>query len=88
MLKDILVIIIILTAFPVGYLIAYLCRDELVDGRKWFNIVLTACLILIFLFLLLIDVEQRFVVVFSLIYIGILAGISLKKSFDKKFVKK
>ena len=30
-------IVILVLAIPIGYLLAYLCSDELVDGRKWFR---------------------------------------------------
>lgn len=33
----ILNIVVILLAIPVGYLIAYLCKDELVAGRRYFR---------------------------------------------------
>ena len=34
--------IILLAAIPVGYLIAYLAKDELIQGRKWFRILIIA----------------------------------------------
>jgi len=33
-------VIILILAIPVGFLIAYLARDELVAGRKWFKAII------------------------------------------------
>ena len=33
-------IIILVLAFPIGYLIAWMARDELIAGRKWFLILM------------------------------------------------
>ena len=90
MLKEIqtlLTILIMASSFPVGYLLAWLCRDELVSERKYFKIISTASIVLAFVFLLLINIEEKFVIVMSLIYIGVVSLISETKSYDKKFVK-
>ena len=87
MIKELLIIIGVLLAFPAGYLLAYLCRDELVAGRIYFKLIAGICIVLIFVFLLLIDIKDKFVIVFSLIFIGIVSLISLNKSYDKKFVR-
>ena len=39
-------IIILLLAIPAGFLIAYLCKDELADGRKWFRILIVSGIVL------------------------------------------
>jgi len=36
MIKEALLIVILASSILAGYIIAYLCRDELVSGRKWF----------------------------------------------------
>jgi len=33
-------IIILLSAIPIGYLIAWLAKDELVAGKKWFRVLI------------------------------------------------
>ena len=87
MIKETLTLIILFTSFPVGYLLAYLCRDELVSLRKWFKLIYISCIVLAFVFLLLIDVEEKFVIVFSLVYFGVVSLICSKLSYKKGFVK-
>ena len=36
----ILEIVILLLAIPIGYLIAWLAKDELVAGKKWFRVLI------------------------------------------------
>ena len=40
-------IIILLTAIPVGWLLAWLFNDELVDGKKWFYVILYSLVIIL-----------------------------------------
>jgi len=77
-------IAILLTAIPVGYVLAWLCRDELVDGRKWFKMIIYILVILLIVFLL---VYKDASILFSLMYMLIITYISLFKSKDKGFVK-
>lgn len=86
-LQTLITILIMASSFPAGYLLAWLCKDELVAGRKWFKIISTLSIVLAFVFLLLIDIEEKFVIVMGLIYIGVVSLISETKSYDKKFVK-
>jgi hypothetical protein len=79
----ILNVVILLLAIPVGFLIAYLCRDELVQGRKWFQGVIALCFIGAIYFFI---VENQ-IIVFSLAFLAIVAFISLLKSKDKKWAK-
>jgi ABC-type Fe3+ transport system permease subunit len=44
--KILLIILILALAVPVGYWLAYLCKDELVKGRKWFRHLITGSIIL------------------------------------------
>jgi len=77
-------LIILILAIPIGYLIAYLCRDELVQGRKWFRLIVyvfTALGIVLLLFGL-------FVEGLSSLFIAIVALISLMKSGDKAWIRK
>ncbi len=76
-------ILILALAIPSGFLIARLCRDELVQGRKWFKILIIGFLILgIGFFLFGYKVEG-----FASFFIMITSLISYVKSYDKKWVK-
>lgn len=77
-------IIILLLGIPSGYLIAHLCRDELVQGRKWFLALLVLSVIISAVF----SVIQYKEIGFTLLFISIISLISYKKSFDKKWVRK
>jgi hypothetical protein len=80
----ILMVVILATAFPAGYLLAYLCRDELKNGRKWFRAVGLICVVLVWG---LIFLWNNIAVIGTLAYIGIVACISLIKSSDKKWTR-
>lgn len=82
MAQILLIILVLLLAFPSGYLLAYLCRDELVAGRKWFKLLALSSTILAIIF-----VFFNFTISLNLIFISIVSLISLGKSYDKKFVK-
>ena len=76
-------IIILLLAIPVGFWIAWLARDELVQGKKWFRILIIASILGIIWFWLTgldhISWASGFILIVSFI--------SLIKSEDKKWVK-
>jgi len=84
MIETLLIAVILASSFPVGYLLAYLCKEELVTGRKWFKMISWACLALI---LVLLFVYRDYSVILTLTYIAVVSLISVHKSFDKKFVK-
>jgi hypothetical protein len=76
--------ILLVLAIPAGFLIAWLARDELVDGKKWFRTLVIASLALGGMFWL-----AGFVYIsLSLIFIAIASFISLVKSNDKNWTKK
>ena len=75
-------ILILVLAFPIGYLLAWLARDELVAGRKWFKIIVLASSISAIIF-----VFFNLTIALALAFISIVTIISLIKSYDKKFVK-
>jgi uncharacterized membrane protein YoaK (UPF0700 family) len=83
MLKILLTSLILILAFPVGYLLAWLCRDELVSGRRWFKLLAFLSLIFAAIFLFF-----NLTISLSLFFIFIVILISLKKGYDKKWVKK
>jgi len=75
--------VILLSGIPVGYLLAWLCRDELVDGRKYFFIIAILSLILsVITFFIFIPAAL------TLLFILIVSLISFWKSYDKRLVKK
>lgn len=77
-------IIILLIAIPIGYLIAWTARDELVQGRKWFKILI----VLTFLCSVVFYIREERYSILAAAFIAIVSGISLWKSFDKKWTKK
>ena len=82
-LQIILEIAILASAFPAGYLLSYLCRDELKMGRKWFRGITAICIILA---LILAVFYRNAPIILTLDYIAIVALISVRKSYDSKFV--
>ena len=77
-------ILILLLAFPVGLLVAYMSRDELVIGRRWFTLLFIVSFLAGF-WLFLIDKNAE---MYSSFFISIVALTSYIKSFDKKWSKK
>ena len=75
-------ILILILGVPTGYLISYLARDELKQGRKWFKLIifLSLALGLVFWFF---NIEMSY----SLFFLCTIAVISLWKSYDKKWTK-
>lgn len=77
-------IILILCAFPIGLLISYLARDELIIGRKWFKAIFLVSIFFSIYFYLF---GERYAV-FSSIFIAIVAIVSYTRSFDLKLTRK
>jgi len=73
---------VLILALPLGYLLAWLCKDEIVQGRKWFKIIS----LLSFVFGVIL-IFYNLTASFTLLFISISTLVSLVKSFDKKFVK-
>ncbi|MCX6748721.1 MAG: hypothetical protein NT076_03880 [Candidatus Pacearchaeota archaeon] len=82
MIKELLIIIILILAFPVGYFLAYFCKEELVSGRKWFLSISILGFVagIIFLFFNLVSSLTCF-------FISIVSFVSFCKSYDKRFTK-
>lgn len=80
-----LLIIIIASAFPAGYLLAYLCKDELKAGRKWFRLIAILSVILLFFFVVFMN---KIEITGTLAYLCVVSLISFYKSNDRKFTKK
>lgn len=83
-LPIILIFIILAAAFPAGYLLAYLCRDELQNGRKWFRGISWAALIVI---IILLFFYKSVEIILTLAFIAIVSLISVHKSSDKKWTR-
>jgi len=83
-MRSILALLLIVLAFPVGFWIAWLARDELISGRKWFRILVIAGIAILIVFLS----ASEYAAAGTGAVIGILAGIAYWKSFDKKWTKK
>jgi len=77
-------IIVLVLAIPVGYLISWLCKDELIQGRKWFKILIIAGVIGFFGGFLYGKNE----IGWTFGFIAVVSFISYWKSFDKKWIKK
>lgn len=77
-------IILLLCAIPTGFLISWMARDELIQGRKWFIALIGVSAIAgIALFSLKLNAEG-----FTCIFVAIVSGVSYWKSFDKKWTKR
>ncbi len=76
-------IIVALLAIPLGFLLAYIARDELVQRRKWFSLLFVVSFLLSLLFYLLRMAEINLI----LLFVSVVTIISYIKSYDKKFVK-
>ena len=77
-----MVFIVLVLSVPVGLLVAWLCSDELVRGRKWFKIIIGVSFIIGIVAFLLSNLS----VFFTSIFIIIVSLISFIKSFDKKWI--
>lgn len=81
-----LIVVIIISSLPIGYLLSYLCKDELVSGRKWFIILgilsLVASLLVAFF-----SFSSKLAVILTLFYLAIISFVSVWKSYDSRFIK-
>lgn len=83
---NLLYALILLGGFPVGYLLAWLARDELVAGRRWF-LVLAVVSLLVAVAVSFTGFYLKPVVIISLFFIIIISLVGTWKSYDKKFIK-
>jgi len=69
------IVLILLTAIPAGLLVAWLTKEELRDGRKWFKAIIVAslagCLVALFF--------KNYTIMLTLLYMAIATSMSLKK---------
>ena len=76
--------VVLILSIPVGYLLAWLCRDELVQGKKFFEVIMAVFALIAVIILLF----GNYVITLTAVFILICALISLVKGYDKKWVKK
>lgn len=76
--------IILILAIPAGFLIAWLARDELVLGRRWFRVLVIISVFIGLWFYLI----GMFYVSWTAGFIFIVSLISLMKSNDKRLNNK
>jgi hypothetical protein len=79
-----LYVLMMVTAWPVGWALAWLTREELVSGKKWFKMIIYALVIVLAIVLL---VWRDVPMSLALIYMILVTAVSLYKGNDKKFVK-
>jgi len=82
MIQVMLSIFILILAIPSGYLLAWLCKEELKNGRKWLKTIIIISLILSPLTYI-----YNKVIGLTLLFFGIITAISFWKSYDNKFLK-
>jgi hypothetical protein len=81
-----LYIAIFLAAFLTGYLLAWLSRDELVYGRKWFMLLIVVSLISL-AGILFMEFPFKIPSVLALFFLLIISLIAIWKSYDKEWIK-
>lgn len=74
---------LVILAVPVGFLVAWMARDELVIGRKWFVKIILLGAVVGGWFAL----TGFYAGALTCLFIVIATYVSYHKSFDKKFVK-
>ncbi len=84
MIQEIVAIVIALLGYPIGLLIARYTREELAQGRKWFRIIMLACLIVMALAFIFTWGNTLLFLVSSLTFIILVSLASLVKSRKKK----
>ncbi len=77
-------ILILAIAIPVGYLIAWLAKDEIVSWRKWFKVLIISSVIVGIIFYF----YEKPYISWTAGFILIVSSISLMQSQDKKWIRK
>lgn len=76
----ILTIVIALAGYPLGLLLAHYTREELKKGRKWFKLVLMACVLGVIVSLIFSRGENLLFLIEVFVFMFLLALASLIKS--------
>ena len=71
----------LLASIPIGYILKYLTKEELDNGRKYFKVIWIFCLIIAigFLFFPLDSIEYKKSIIFTLLFIADVVFISWRK---------
>jgi len=85
-MQNLLYALILLAGFPAGYLLAWLCRDELVAGKKWFFLLAVVSLVGAVV-LSFISFAFKFISILTLFFIIIISLVAVWKSHDRWWVK-
>ncbi len=72
---------LLFSSIPVGFLIAWLARDELLQGRLYISLLLYVSFFLSLVF------YRSAVLVLSCGFIAVVSWISLLKSYDSRWIK-
>lgn len=83
----ILSVVGVILAFPAGLVMARLTRDELVKGRKFFEMLIIAALFTLFASFFIEDRRLTFALMLTMVFTIIVSLISLYKSFDRNFLR-
>ena len=75
-MKTLLLIVVLISSIPAGFILSWLTKEELKAGKKWFVIVIIASLILGFITLKL----NIYYLALTFLYILIVTGICWKKA--------
>ena len=75
---------ILLTALPVGWFLAWLCKDELVSDRKWFYYALELVIAVLVGDLIF---YRNLSVILSLIYFAIMILVMIHLGKNRKFMR-
>ena len=87
MLKEIIYALILLMAVPAGWLLAWLCNDELVKDRKYL-IILAGILALSFVLIAVLSpLYAKTSMLLSAVFMIIAVSVMIALSYNKKFVK-
>ena len=84
MIEVIFYILVLATAFPVAWLLAWLCDDELVSDKKWFKYTLY-CLGIVLLVILIF--YRNLAIILSLVYMIIILLMLLWFGKNTKWIK-
>ena len=76
-------IILLILSIPSGFLIAWLCKDELIKGRFWFLVIFYFGIIVGSIFFH----AENYVVMNSCFFISSISIVSYCKSYDRKWTK-
>ena len=86
MLNSIIIILVLLTSLPVGWLLAYLTREEIKGYRKYFALLIAVSL-LIALILAFFNFREKLAIILTLVYIAVVSGVGIWLSYKKGFAR-